>query len=532
MNVLDLQHDPAAFRNALLIDTDQGPRQLSECLEDNPWQRQDFQGLDPGWRRAAGQVVEGSCSQRAWLERPRGHSKSTDIMTMGAWCLFASRRKISGVVAAVDRDQAAIDRDAVSRLLSLNPWLSQFVEVQQWRIVNPHTGSTLEFMASDVASSYGLLIDFAVCDEVTLWPKRELFDSIFSAVAKRSNCLLLCIGNAGFDDSWQAPLRDSIRSDPNWYYHRLDGPMASWISLEILAEQERLLPASAYRRLWLNEWSPGAGDALSPADIAAAFQDHLQPHAGRLPNYDYVGGTDLGVTRDASAICILGIDRGPGQYHGRIRLAATKIWKPTKNKKVDLQEVEDSLVEIHDRFDLKQLNYDPWQATHMASRLQAGGLGSLVRGTNRRVWLPMVEVAPVGANLQRQATVVLEAFSDRRLSLYPDSDLRRDLHRMRVVEKAYGFRLESPRDSEGHGDMGSAFALAMLAASEIAAVPDIRLNGAEFGVHSSGLSDYEQRQREYQEEREALSDSEEDHNEALRHGMWQIGRTDNSPFSY
>jgi hypothetical protein len=152
-----------------------------------------------------------------------------------------------------------------------------------------------------------------------------------------------------------------------------------------------------------------------------------------------------------------------------------------------------------------------------------------VRGTNRRVWLPMVEVAPVGANLQRQATVVLEAFSDRRLSLYADADLRRDLNRMRVVEKAYGFRLESPHDSEGHGDMGSAFCLALLAASEIAAIPDIRLGGGEFGERSGGLSDLEQRQREYQEERAALG-GPEDHNEELRLAMWQIGRTD-SPFS-
>ena len=37
--------------------------------------------------------------------------------------------------------------------------------------------------------------------------------------------------------------------------------------------------------------------------------------------------------------------------------------------------------------------------------------------------------------------------------------------RMRVVEKSYGFRLESPRDEHGHGDLGTAFSLALLAAT-------------------------------------------------------------------
>src|SRR3989304_5762779 len=166
MKLIELQRDPKDFREALVLDTDSGPRPFAEVID--PWQASDFAALDNGWRKAAGQNVVGDCYSRGWLERGRGHAKSSDVMVMASWCLFASRRQLSGVVCAVDRDQAALDRDHVSRLLSLNPWLSRVIEVQQWRIVNQHTGSTLEIMASDVPSSYGLLIDFAVCDEVTI----------------------------------------------------------------------------------------------------------------------------------------------------------------------------------------------------------------------------------------------------------------------------------------------------------------------------------------------------------------------------
>ncbi len=469
MDLLSLQNDPAQFRQALLIGTDADPRPLGEVM--NGWQARDFLALDPGWKKAAGQEAEGACPLRAWLERPRGHAKSSDVMVSATWALFASRRQLSGVVCAVDRDQAALDRDHVARLVSLNPWLSKVIEVQQWRIVNRHTGSAMEIMASDVASSYGLLIDLAVCDEVTIWPKRDLFDSILSASAKRGNCLLLCIGNAGFADSWQWGLRESIRADPAWYFSRLEGPVASWISQANLDEQRRLLPGMAFDRLWLNLWSAAGGDALDEATIRAAFVPELRPLYQAIPGLDFVAGIDLGVSRDASAVCVLGVRRGHAG-HGAIRLAHTKVWRPGKGQKINLQEVEDAIADLHDRFGFKQINFDPWQAMHMASRLQSAGMGKLAGetkfGKHRREGLPMVEVTPTAKNLQAMATTLIEGFNDRRVALYDDPNLRRDLQRMRVLEKSYGFRLESPRDETGHGDLGTTFQLALLAAAEIA----------------------------------------------------------------
>jgi LmbE family N-acetylglucosaminyl deacetylase len=138
-------------------------------------------------------------------------------------------------------------------------------------------------------------------------------------------------------------------------------------------------------------------------------------------------------------------------------------------------EVEDSILELNQRFDLRQLNYDPWQATHLSSRLQAGG--EAIRRTELHKThgkypatsrVPMVEIGMTGANLQKMATVLLEAFNDHRLELYDEPDLKRDLSRLRIEERPYGFRLTSPRDALGHGDLATAFSLALLAASELA----------------------------------------------------------------
>ena len=56
-------------------------------------------------------------------------------------------------------------------------------------------------MASDVASSWGLLIDFAILDEVSMWPTDAMWIFLVSA-AEKKDCLLLAAMNAGFQESW------------------------------------------------------------------------------------------------------------------------------------------------------------------------------------------------------------------------------------------------------------------------------------------------------------------------------------------
>jgi hypothetical protein len=474
MSLLELQSDPKAFRAALMIDTDSGPRPLGECID--PWQRTDFEALDPGWQRAVVGSSQEARHQRGWLERARGHSKSADLGTMAAWALFASRRRLSGIAAAGDQEQARLLRDAIGRLLYVNPWLASILEVQAYRVLNTRTESTLEIISSDAKTSYGLTPDFIISDEVTHWKSRDLWDSLLSSAAKRSTCMFVVITNAGLQDDWQWQTREAIRTDPRWYFSRLDGPVASWITPDRLEEQERLLPGIAFRRLWLNGWTTGGGDALTEEDIAAAFVSDLRPQTLAVPGFEYVGGMDLGVSRDASAVCILGVHRG--RYdHGRIRLAFTRVWRPRKGSKVDLQGIEDTLIDLNQRFDLKALNFDPWEARHMAQRLSATGLGVASKQLGRHHMtsrVPMTEVTQTPANLQKIATVLIEAFNDHRVELYDDPDLRRDLTRLRIEERQYGFRLTSPRDEHGHGDLSTAFGLAMLAASELAGKRVIR----------------------------------------------------------
>ena len=479
-----LQADPSAFRDALLIDADDGPVRLSSVVD--PWQRKDFEAIDPALQRVVGRDVE--AVQRAYLERGRGCSKTTDISVSASWLLFASRRKLSGVCCAADKDQAALIRNAIDSLLRLNPWLASILTVQQGKIVNKHTGSELTILSSDTASSYGLLIDFAIVDELTHWTKRDLWDSIFSAAAKRRHCLLLVIANAGFKDSWQWQLREAIRHDPAWYFHRLDGPVASWITDDRLEEQKRLLPPKVFSRLWLNEWADGLGDALELSDIDAAISLPCQPN-GPQRGHSYVAGLDIGLTRDYSALVVLGKDCGysqrkrkpkprlPGAFSamadlglvpdtkehveikhypgtGRLKLAAVRVWKPN-GARVELEQVEKEILRLHERFGITRVAFDPWQAEYLAERLQ-----------KQNIWTDACNFTP--NNLQEMATATLDAFRERQIELFPHEQLSADLRALRIVEKSYGYRLESPR-TEGHGDCVTALAIALRSARQIRA---------------------------------------------------------------
>jgi hypothetical protein len=461
--------DPAAFRADLIVDVDGVSRRLSDVMD--PWQRDDFAAIDPALLFCTGKTTT-PAKMRAYLERPRGHSKTTDLAVTCCWVLAFAPRPMRGYAFAADKDQARLLRDAMQTIVQLNPWLGDILTVEAHRVVNsaaghPGEGGTLSIEASDVGSSFGILPDIIICDELTHWEgDGSLWHSIISSAAKRSNCLLLVISNAGFADSWQWAIREVARTDEAWYFSHLNGPLASWLTPARLAEQKRMLPPIAYARLWENLWSSGLGDALTPADIDAAFLDGLRPMTGQA-------GVDLGLTRDNSAVCVLAVPSGGAA--GRIRLAHHKLWTPTPGKKIDLTEVERHILELDARYGLETVGFDPWQMEHLAQTLEADS-GHRRRNQQRRFgnqpW--MREIPPTAANLREQATLIIESFGDQRLQLYDCEPLRRDLKKLRAEEKSYGLRLVSPRDNEGHGDTFSAFSLALLVGHELAGKKPVR----------------------------------------------------------
>jgi hypothetical protein len=221
---------------------------------------------------------------------------------------------------------------------------------------------------------------------------------------------------------------------------------------------------------------------------------------GREHNWLFVGGLDLGVKRDASALSVLAVPEGG--ISGKIRLAYHRIWQPTPDQKVDLLEVEKEILAVDERFNLEYVGFDPWNAEHLAATIEAD-TSRRRRNQRRRFGFQsfMREFPPTAANLRQQATLTIEFFNDRRFEFYNCNELRSDLRKLRVEERGNSFRLVSPRDASGHGDLFSAFAISLLLASEVGKNRPIVLgawNDASDFSSEDFLKGFEKRQADYQ----------------------------------
>jgi phage terminase large subunit-like protein len=439
--------DPAVFRANLKIDVDG----RLEPFRPADWQDRDFRALDSGWLRCAGRPAEGGAS-RAYLERPRGASKTSDLAIQSLWCLAFSPNPIRGYAAAADRDQAQILADVMGRLVQANSWLAELLDCQRLLVRNRRTGAELSIISSDAPTSYGLLADFIVIDELTHWKSDALWISLLSTSAKRKDCLLLVISNAGtgMGTSWQWGIRENARTSPGWHFSRLERPPA-WIGEDRLAEQRRLLPRNAYQRLWENLWTSASGDAIDEEDLRAAIKREDAP-GWEITGWASWAGLDLSLVRDRSALVVVGIGA-----RRRLELLLVKSWKPLSGRSVDLALVEQYVLEANQRFGFRHLTADIYQAAQMVQSLCRNG----VRAEALSITASIKEV---------MASTIIEVFRDGTLDLYNHRELIDDLSRLQLLEKGTHFSLEAARTADGHADTAFALALALLARQKSPAV--------------------------------------------------------------
>jgi hypothetical protein len=219
-------------------------------------------------------------------------------------------------------------------------------------------------------------------------------------------------------------------------------PPPSWLADEFERQQEEL-PDLVFERLWLNRWSSGIGDAIQERDIVACTVRE-GPLSGREEGWMYYGGVDLSVSRDTSAIVIV------GKKQAHIRLAHVAAWKPPKGGKIDLSILRQAILTLNEIYN-PHFMVDPYQAELLVEDLQQRGVAAET-------------VTFTGKNLMEMAAALVEAFSSRQIEIWNDVLLLSDLRRLKLVETPGGYRLEASRTAQGHADRATALALACLGA--------------------------------------------------------------------
>src|SRR5438270_687236 len=130
--------------------------------------------------------------------------------------------------------------------------------------------------------------------------------SLVSATGKVEDAQTIVLSNAGFDAgrSWQWQVRETAKRAVWGHLFAADGPIASWLSDDWIAQMRELLPGAAFDRLVGNVWTSGAGDFVTAEQWSRCVEERLAPTTRRRSGRHF-GGLDLGLVKDRSALAIL-----------------------------------------------------------------------------------------------------------------------------------------------------------------------------------------------------------------------------------
>lgn len=271
------RRDPMFFRENIILDGPKGEDYWGNFMAE--FQRKDFAAFDPALLSVSKQAPPGMevPYRLFYVQRGRGSSKTTDLASNIIWlCIFA-KLPLSMTAVAEDKEQAEFIRNQALEILSFNPWMKEYIEVQKKAIVGKSNGARLDSLSKDTASSYGLTSHVIIADEWSHWTQQEMWSSIWSTYEKRGNKggIMFVSCNAGKGRDWKYETRQNLfQTDPSWYYSAPEG-CAPWYTEEQMKRQRKGLHASEFDRLWMNRWQESDGGFVSLTEASRCVNEKL-----------------------------------------------------------------------------------------------------------------------------------------------------------------------------------------------------------------------------------------------------------------
>lgn len=385
-----------------------------------------------GWVKADGSRR----FRRVYIEVPRGNGKSALSSGVGLYMLCGDGEGGAEVYSfATTRDQAKIVFGDAQNMARRTPGLRTHfgVDVNAHNINVLRTASKFEALSAEGSTLDGLNTHFACVDELHAHKTRAVYDVVETSIGKRAQSLLWVITTAGSnragicyevrgfvikvlagvakdesqfgivygldeDDDWTTE-EALIKANPNW------GISVMPEVLLPLQAKAMTMPSAAnnFKTKHLNEWVNAdtawmdmrawdackdqtldpeqfageptyvALDLASKVDIAAKIALHERTIDGKA--HYYVFGQYY-LPRDT-------VERGENsQYQGWEHMELLTV---TDGAVIDFDVIEQDLLADCSRFEVREVPYDPFQATQLSTRMAAQGV-------------PMVEMRPTVLN--------------------------------------------------------------------------------------------------------------------------------------
>lgn len=417
-----------------------------------------------------------------FLTRSRGSSKTLDLAGVAVAAMLTQCSPGSKLYAcAADKDQERLIVESIEGFAQRTGELKGALVIRNFKVTATKTRSTLEVLPADAAGSWGLRPAFVIVDELAQWAETgaplRLWEAMSSAAAKLAGCRMACLSTAGSPSHWAHTVLEHALADPMWHVHQVAGP-APWIEQAKLDEQQRRLPDSSFRRLFLNQWVEAEDRLANVDDLQACvvLDGPLAPEAGRR----YVCAVDVGLKHDAcvAMVChgepVTRYQHGVGDFTAATRVVLDRmmVWQGTKEHPVQLEEVGAWVYDAWTSY-RAHVRFDPWQAADMAQRLRARGIH-------------VEEFQFSSASVGRLGATLHVLIKNHLLALPDDDDLVAELAAVRLVETRAG-TIRMDHVAGRHDDMATA--LAMCATWLLDAPPVAGPDSARAGTSGDRLAD-------------------------------------------
>lgn len=311
------------------------PRCLKLHIGD--WNGQPFRLLDYqaylvralfGWKRARDDKRR---FRKVFLAVPKGSGKSPFAAGLGLFgAFFDGEPGAEAYALAADRQQAGIVFDSAKLMVQLNESWQGMFEVYLNTIKKADNNQRFQVLSSDAATKHGFRPHVIVFDEFHAQPNRDLYETMYRGMGKRSQPILMMITTAGSDDEsvcyeeWDfarrviagtvaaddhLPMVFEARSDEDWtdeetwrrVYPAYDViQKAEWYQTECQLAKTEPRKRNAFLQLQLNRWVNQA-----EAWIPIEWWDACQVDTLDVEGLQCAAGLDLSQKWDLTAFVVV-----------------------------------------------------------------------------------------------------------------------------------------------------------------------------------------------------------------------------------
>ena len=362
----------------------------------------------------------------AYVEIPKKQGKSELAAAVALYLLYADNEQSAEVYgAACDRNQASIVFDVAKQMVQMSPALMRRSKITaaQKRIVNYSNNGYYQVLSAETGTKHGLNVSGLVFDEIHAQPNRQLYDVLTkgsgdareqplffiittAGTNKNSICYELhtkaldLLGGRKNDPSFYPvvyglSIEDDWTDETNWY--KANPSLGHTISIDRVREAyqnalDNPAEENVFKQLRLNIWTSAT---------VCWIPEHIYDRGNRpidkddLYGRECFGGLDLSSTSDITALSLVFPPRSEDESYivlpffwlpeDTLELRCRRdhvlydVWKrqgyinTTEGNVVHYGFIEKFIEDLGERYNIKEIAFDRWNATQMVQNLEDMG---------------------------------------------------------------------------------------------------------------------------------------------------------------